>query len=87
MNAQPATEWTQAGAPAVLAETDRYLAAGVVDLSSVGRVDSTAVALLLELTRRARSAGKPLRFTNVPASLLTLTDFFGITELVPLEGS
>lgn len=75
-------DWTQAGAPAVLAQAERYLAAGELDLSGIQRVDSAGVALLLELTRRARLTGKALRFTRMPSNLATLVTFFGVDDLL-----
>lgn len=75
-------DWTQAGAPAVLAQAERYIAAGELDLSGVQRVDSAAVALLLELTRRARLTGKALRFTGMPSNLVTLVTFFGVDDIL-----
>jgi len=79
-------EWTQAGAPAVLAVANDYITAGSVDLSGITQIDSTAVALLLELSRRARSQGKALRFTTAPARLLTLVGFFELDALLSIEG-
>lgn len=75
-------EWTQAGAAAVLAQSQRYIDAGEVDLSGIQRVDSAAVALLLELTRRARLTGKALRFTGMPSNLQTLVTFFDVDDLL-----
>lgn len=85
MPARAEGEWTQASAPKVLAEAKAWLAAGSLDLSGIGNVDSTGVALLLELTRRANIAGTPLRFINTPANLLTLANFFGVSELLKLQ--
>ena len=39
---------------------------GVVDCAGIEAVDSTAVAVLLALKRRAAQERKPLRYTNVP---------------------
>ena len=44
----------------------------VVDLTHVERVDSTAIALLIELKRSATSNKKSLRFIYLPESLLTI---------------
>lgn len=71
-------DWTQEGTPAVLAQAKRYIDAGRVDLSGIGRVDSAGVALLLELKRRAQAAGKTLQFVKAPAKLVTLATFFGV---------
>ena len=74
--------WTQASAPAVLANSARYLEAGHLDLSGVTRVDSAAVALLLELTRRAKAKGKPLVFSGFTPALGRWLEFFGIGPML-----
>lgn len=56
-----------------------------VDLSGVTRVDSAGLALLLELTRTARKAGRELRCTHAPEKLRRLADFFGLTPLLALS--
>lgn len=78
-------EWTQASAPLVLAQAKDWLDAGSLDLSGISHVDSTGVALLLELSRRAKAAGKSLRFINTPANLLRLAVFFDVSELLHLQ--
>jgi phospholipid transport system transporter-binding protein len=52
------------------------------DLGSVGAADSSAVALLLAWQRRARAAGQPLVYLNVPASLRKLASLYGVNELL-----
>lgn len=79
-------EWTQAGAPAVLAAASDYLQADHIDLGGITRIDSTGVALLLELTRRAQAQGKTLRFTAAPAQLRTLVRFFELDSILPFQG-
>jgi ABC-type transporter Mla MlaB component len=56
--------------------------AGEVDLAGVVAVDSSAVAILLALSRRAREEGKPLVFARVPAALRALADVYGVEELL-----
>lgn len=56
-----------------------------VDLAGVTRVDSAGLALLLELARDARAAGRELRFTHAPEQLRRLADFFGLSELLALS--
>lgn len=77
--------WTQATAPAALGQAHRYLEAETLDLSGVTQVDSSAVALLLELTRRAKAKGKVLQFTGLPPQLVTLTQFFGVDRMLDLK--
>jgi ABC-type transporter Mla MlaB component len=59
--------------------------AGKFDLSGVGRMDSSALSLLLELKRtdRARNAEDkpPLQFLHVPDSLTSLAALYGIADL------
>jgi len=55
---------------------------GVVDCAGIEAVDSTAVAVLLALKRRAAHEQKPLRYENLPAALIDLGDLYGITEIL-----
>ena len=55
---------------------------GEVDLSGADAVDSSAVAVLLALARRARAEGKPLAFTRVPAALRALADLYSVEDLL-----
>jgi phospholipid transport system transporter-binding protein len=71
----------------VLDNATRLLAAGeaainagstVFDLAGVGRMDSSALSLLLALRRRAD--GKTLQFKNVPENLTSLARLYGIAD-------
>ena len=53
-----------------------------VDLGGVTRADSAGLALLLELARDARAAGRELRCTRVPEQLRRLAGFFGVTDVL-----
>lgn len=53
-----------------------------IDFSSVNAVDSSAVAILLAWQRAAASAGRPLRFHQLPPALASLVAVYGMTELV-----
>ena len=55
---------------------------GEVDLENVGAIDSSAVAVLLALKRRAEAEGKPLRFVRVPAALSALADVYGVESML-----
>ncbi len=57
-------------------------ASGVVDCEGVRVVDSTAVALLLALKRRARTENRPIAFVNVPGPLIALASVYGVAELL-----
>lgn len=66
----------------LLAEGEAAIKAGTIsfDLSGVGRMDSSALSLLLALRRRA--GGKHLKFLNVPESLISLARLYGIQEQI-----
>ena len=53
-----------------------------LDFSGVSEVDSSALALILEYRRAAESAGKRVTVSNLPASLKTMTDLYGVTDLI-----
>ena len=55
---------------------------GVVDCAGIEAVDSTAVAVLVALKRRAAQEQKPLRYTNVPAALRDLGELYGVAEML-----
>jgi phospholipid transport system transporter-binding protein len=57
-------------------------AEGVVDCEAVSVIDSTAVALLLALKRRAKAEQRPLAFTNVPQPLMALAGVYGVENLL-----
>jgi len=56
-----------------------------LDLSGVTRVDSAGLALLLELAREARQAGRDLRCSHAPEQLRRLAEFFGLTQVLALS--
>jgi ABC-type transporter Mla MlaB component len=55
---------------------------GDVDLAGMAAVDSSAVAVLVALSRRALDEGKPLAFRNVPAALTALADLYSVEDLL-----
>jgi phospholipid transport system transporter-binding protein len=57
-------------------------ALGEVDLAGVDAVDSSAVAVLLALKRRAGEEGKPLTFAHVPIALTALADLYGVEDML-----
>lgn len=54
----------------------------LVDLSGVTEVDSSAVSLLLEWRRSAAKANRNIEFTNLPASLRSLAELYGVLEFI-----
>lgn len=55
-----------------------------VDLGQVTEVDSTIVSMLLEWLRATRKNNHPLQFINMPGSLKSLIQLYGVAELIPL---
>jgi phospholipid transport system transporter-binding protein len=54
---------------------------GVVDMAGLVHADSAALAVLLELKRRAAAEGKPLSFAPFPPLLESLARVYGIEDL------
>ena len=54
----------------------------VVDLSGITEVDSSALSLLLEWRRQAVRNGREISYRNLPASLKSLANLYGVTELL-----
>ncbi len=55
-----------------------------IDLGKVTEVDSTIVSMLLEWLRVTRKNNQALRVINMPDSLKSLIQLYGVTELIPL---
>ena len=70
----------------LLEEGRRHLAEGVqtVDLGEVSEMDSALLALLLAWLRDARARARPLQFTNLPDSLRTIAQLYGVDRLLPV---
>jgi phospholipid transport system transporter-binding protein len=68
----------------VLAESAARFTANhlVVDLAGVTEVDSAAVSLLLEWRRAAKRANRHIEFVNLPQSLRSLADLYGVSDLI-----
>ena len=58
----------------------------VFDLSGVGDVDSSGLAVLFGWLRSAEINGRSLRIVNPPANLISLAEVYGVTDLLPLQG-
>jgi ABC-type transporter Mla MlaB component len=84
------TRWVAAG-PLMFDDVARLYAAtqalplpsaGVVDCAGIESVDSSAVALLLAMRRRAVEAGRTLAFVGVPAPLASLAQLYGVAAFI-----
>lgn len=53
-----------------------------VDASALQQFDSSALAVLLECRRQARSLGKPFEVVGLPARLAKLAALYGIEGLL-----
>ncbi|HZP11678.1 MAG TPA: STAS domain-containing protein [Nevskiaceae bacterium] len=78
-------ELSFASVPRLLAQADRLAADARVDLSGVSKADSAGVALLLELTRRAKRAGRTITFSGAPPQLRDLIHFFDLESALQLD--
>lgn len=78
---------TMAEARVLLAHGASLLSAGdpVFDLAGVSEVDSSGLAVLFGWQRVALAQGKTLRIVNPPASLVSLAEVYGVTDLLPLS--
>ena len=54
----------------------------VVDLAAVTEVDSSALSLLFEWRRAAQRNNSHISFRNLPESLKSLAELYGVTDLV-----
>jgi len=75
-------ELSFARVPHWLAQADALIAGSTLDLSRITRADSAGLALLLELTRRARKQGRALSLLAAPPQLLQLASFFGLDDVL-----
>ena len=57
------------------------------DLAKADDSDSSALAMLLGLTRYAKQSNKSVRIVNIPGALKNVSLLCGITSLLPLDDS
>lgn len=82
--------WTFAGTltfadAAAVFEASRELplpSAGVVDLAGLEHADSSALAVMMALSRRAAVNGARLKFTSIPPGLRALAYVYGVDDLL-----
>ncbi|HET7775575.1 MAG TPA: STAS domain-containing protein [Azospira sp.] len=77
-----------ANARELLARGQEYLTASAspsrLDLSAVTEADSSALTVLFAWMRRAQARGCQLSIVQPPASLLSLAELYGVSDLLPL---
>ena len=78
---------TLANAARVLEEGRQHFAEGVrtVDMGEVTELDSALLALALAWLRDARQSKRELSFANVPEALQTLSQLYGVENLLSLK--
>ena len=54
----------------------------IVDFAKVTEIDTGAISLILEWKRRAIVEKKPLKFVNLPDNLNSLTQLYGVADLI-----
>lgn len=59
----------------------------LIDFSEVREIDSAAVSLMLEWSRKARATGSDVRFTNLGDSITSLTDLYGVEDLISVDAA
>ena len=76
---------TMAGAAVLLAEGEAAVRSDalIFDMSGVGELDSSSLAVVFCWMRAARAAGKTVRLFNPPQNLLSLAEVYGVTDLLP----
>lgn len=52
----------------------------VIDLANVAEVDSSIVSMLLEWSREASQKNLQLHFSNIPESVKSLMQLYGVSE-------
>ena len=53
-----------------------------VDFAKVTDIDTSTISLIFEWKRRAKKEKQALKFINLPANLTTLTQLYGVAELI-----
>jgi phospholipid transport system transporter-binding protein len=53
-----------------------------IDFAKVDDIDTSTISLILEWRRRAQKENQQLNFVNLPANLISLTQLYGVAELI-----
>jgi phospholipid transport system transporter-binding protein len=54
----------------------------MIDFANVTDIDTSTISLILEWKRRAKKENQPIKFVNLPANLNSLTQLYGVAELI-----
>lgn len=75
--------------PDVLTRTAAWIAASVqtVDLAGVRRADTAGLALMVEWLRRARLAGRSLKFIKIPEQVREIIRVNGLSRAFDIDPS
>ena len=75
---------TLASVAALAGAAEQYMSGDlVIDLAAVTEVDSSALSLLFEWQRAAQRRQCKVSFCNLPASLTSLAELYGVADLIP----
>jgi len=58
-----------------------------IDLGKVPEVDSSAISLMFEWLRLSKKNKAVLSYSNLPDSLTSLADLYGVLEMIPQHHS
>jgi phospholipid transport system transporter-binding protein len=53
-----------------------------IDFANVTDIDTSTISLILEWKRRAQKENLPIQFVNLPENLNSLTQLYGVAELI-----
>jgi phospholipid transport system transporter-binding protein len=53
-----------------------------IDFAKVTDIDTSTISLILEWRRRAQKENQALNFVNLPANLISLTQLYGVADLI-----
>jgi phospholipid transport system transporter-binding protein len=54
----------------------------IIDFAQVTDIDTSTISLILEWKRRAQRENQGIKLANLPANLKSLTQLYGVTELI-----
>jgi phospholipid transport system transporter-binding protein len=76
---------TLSSATALLNEGLAFAARGdaVFDMGGVTDIDSSGLAVIFGWQREAQKSGKSIRIVNFPENLKSLSDVYGVGDLLP----